>query len=172
MAYRPVPQAGAGIRYRSTVDVFMLLRRPDGRVLLLERAGDTYASGLLCPVSGHLEDGESVLDGAVREADEEVGVRIDPADACFVHLIHHRSPEGEGRIGVAFTARRWDGEPYNREPHKHARLVWADPADPPAQCVPYTAALLSAIAAGALCSLHGWPTVPGQTPVCRGGAER
>ncbi|MBV9026604.1 MAG: NUDIX domain-containing protein [Streptomycetaceae bacterium] len=151
-------------RYRSIVDIFMLLQREEDRcVLLLERAGNTYASGQLCVVSGHLDAGETVLSGAIREAEEEVGVRVDPADVVFSHLIHHRSPEGQGRVGVAFLARRWHGMPYNREPDKHSRLVWADPAAPPPDCVPYTAALLAAVAAGALCSLHGWPDETSQS---------
>jgi 8-oxo-dGTP pyrophosphatase MutT (NUDIX family) len=46
--------------------------------------------------SGHLEEGESVIDGAVREAGEEVGVAIDPSDLTFVHVVHYRAPGGEG----------------------------------------------------------------------------
>ncbi|MEU5425881.1 NUDIX domain-containing protein [Streptomyces olivoreticuli] len=143
-------------RYRSIVDVFMLLQRDDGRVLLVRRTGDTYASGQLCPPSGHLEEGESVLAGAIREAAEEVGVGVDVADVSFAHLIHHRSPEGEARLGTAFLAQRWSGTPCNREPRKHSELVWADPATPPADCVAYTAALLAMVDAGARCSVHGW----------------
>lgn len=36
-------------RYRSIVDVYVLLRRPDGMILLLERSGTGYADGQLCP---------------------------------------------------------------------------------------------------------------------------
>jgi hypothetical protein len=41
-------------RYRPVVDVYVLLRRPDGTILLLERSGTGYADGQLCPPSGHL----------------------------------------------------------------------------------------------------------------------
>jgi hypothetical protein len=40
-------------RYRSIVDVYVLLQRPDGMILLLERCGTGYADGLLCPPSVH-----------------------------------------------------------------------------------------------------------------------
>jgi len=143
-------------RYRSIVDVYVLLQRPDGMILLLERAGTGYADGQLCPPSGHLEAGESVVQGGVREAREEVGVLIDPADLAFSHVVHHRNPQGQARIGFFFTAARWQGEPVNREPHKCARLYWADPARPPANTVPYTAAALAAITHGAPFSLDGW----------------
>ena len=64
-------------RYRPVVDVYVLLRRPDGMILLLERSGTGYADGQLCPPSGHLEEGESVARCAVREAAEETGVGIE-----------------------------------------------------------------------------------------------
>ena len=143
-------------RYRPVVDVYVLLRRPDGMILLLERSGTGYADGQLCPPSGHLEAGESVASCAVREASEEVGVGIDPADLVFTHVVHHRNPESQGRIGIFFTTVRWAGEPVNREPHKCAGLRWADPACPPASTVPYTAAALAAITRRAAFSLDGW----------------
>ena len=143
-------------RYRTVVDVYVLLRRPDGMILLLERSGTGYADGQLCPPSGHLEAGESVARCAVREAYEETGVGIDPGDLVFTHVVHHRNPEGQGRVGFFFTVTRWAGEPVNREPHKCAGLYWADPARPPASTVPYTAAALAAITRRAPFSLDGW----------------
>ena len=59
-------------RYASIVDVHVILRRGD-RILLLRRAGDTYASGQLC-LTGHLDQGESILAAAVRETLEETGL--------------------------------------------------------------------------------------------------
>ncbi len=143
-------------RYRIIVDAYVLLQRPDGMILLLERSGTGYADGQLCPPSGHLEAGESVIECAAREANEEVGVDISPADLAFTHVVHHRTPEGQGRIGFFFTTTRWAGEPVNREPHKCAGLHWADPAHPPANTVLYTAAALAAITQGEPFSVDGW----------------
>jgi 8-oxo-dGTP pyrophosphatase MutT (NUDIX family) len=44
-------------RFTSVIDVHVILRRA-GRVLLLRRAGDVYASGQLCLPSGHMEQGD------------------------------------------------------------------------------------------------------------------
>lgn len=143
-------------RYRSIVDLYVLLCRGDGRILLLERANTGYADGQLCPPSGHLEAGESVLSGALREAREEVGVEIAPEHLHHVHTVHHRTPGGEGRIGIFFLAETWTGEPGNREPEKCAGLLWADPAQPPPHTVPYTAAALAQIHEGRAFSVDGW----------------
>ncbi|WP_202970842.1 NUDIX hydrolase [Saccharothrix sp. ALI-22-I] len=138
------------------MDVYVLLQRDDGKILLLERANTGYADGQLCPPSGHLEADETVADGAIREAKEEVGVLIEPSALRFTHVIHYRSPEGQGRIGFFFTANAWRGEPVNQEPHKCARLLWADPSDPPANTVSYTALALAQITNGAAFSVGGW----------------
>ena len=41
-------------RFTSIIDVHVILRRT-GKILLLRRAGNVYASGQLCLPSGHLE---------------------------------------------------------------------------------------------------------------------
>jgi 8-oxo-dGTP pyrophosphatase MutT (NUDIX family) len=78
-------------RYASIVDVHVILRR-GGRILLLRRAGDTYASGQLC-LTGHMEEGESILTAAVRETLEETAITLDPAVLRHVLSIHQRNPE-------------------------------------------------------------------------------
>lgn len=151
-------------RYRSIVDVYVLLRR-DGKILLMERANTGYADGQLCPPSGHLEQGESVIDGAIREAAEEVGVDIAPDDLHCAHVVHHRNSDGQGRIGFFFAATQWKGEPTNREPHKCAGLSWADPDDLPPKTVGYTAAAVAQIQAGNGFSIDGWDGIYGSGDV-------
>ena len=152
----PVPAAGHPQRYTSIVDVHVILRR-GGRVLLLRRAGDTYASGQLCLPSGHLEQGESILAAAVRETREETGITLDPAALRHVLSIHQRNPGSRhARIGFAFEPRAWDGEPVNAEPRKHSALIWADPARLPPDTVGYAAAVITAVGHGLAFTLNGW----------------
>ena len=143
-------------RYASIVDVHVILRR-SGRILLLRRAGDTYASGQPCLPSGHVEQAESVLAAAVRETREETGITLDSAMLRHVLSIHQRNPgSSHARVGFAFTPCSWDGEPVNAEPHKHSELVWADPADLPPDTVGYTAAVITAVEHGLTFTLNGW----------------
>jgi 8-oxo-dGTP diphosphatase len=95
-----------------------------GRVLLAERSGTGYADGAFNLPSGKLEPGEDVVAAVIREAREEIGVHIERDAVRAVHVMHHRSPEGQTRVGWFFTADRYEGEPYNAEPHKCAGLLW------------------------------------------------
>ena len=56
-----------------------MVRRGD-EVLLARRAGTGYADGLLNVPSGHAEDGEDVRAVVIREAAEEIGLRLAPED--------------------------------------------------------------------------------------------
>ncbi|HEY2265353.1 MAG TPA: NUDIX domain-containing protein [Streptosporangiaceae bacterium] len=122
-------------RYRSIVDVHMIPRR-EGKILLLHRAGNVYATGMFCLPSGHLEDGENVLNAAVREAKEETGIALDPAALRLALSIHERHPgTTHARIGFAFEPASWHGEPVNAEPEKCSELLWADPVRLPPDTV-------------------------------------
>jgi 8-oxo-dGTP pyrophosphatase MutT (NUDIX family) len=142
-------------RHRSIVDLHLILRRDDGRILLLRRAGGGYGDGRLHLPSGHLEAGESAVDGVIREAREEVGVTVTPEDLQFVHVMH-RSGEngGHDRLGLFWQATRWVGEPYNAEPENCSELLWVDQL--PADTIGYPAAGIHRAADGVAFSLYGW----------------
>ena len=143
------------------VDVLLILER-DGCVLLAERSATGYADGWFNLPSGKLEAGEDVVTGMIREAREEIGIQLEPADLRVVQVMQHRSPEGQIRVGWFLAAERWDGEPYNAEPHKCARLLWTPIEDIPAKTWPYSAAGLAQYRAGTPYCLHGFSdeTVP------------
>jgi 8-oxo-dGTP pyrophosphatase MutT (NUDIX family) len=144
-------------RHRSIVDLHLILRRDDGRVLLMRRANTGYQDGRLHLPSGHLEQGESVVDGVIREAREEVGVVVDPADLRFVHVMHRAAETGHDRIGFFFTTNTWTGTVHNAEPDKCSELVWADPADLPDDTIAYPAAGIGHGLQCLACSTFGFP---------------
>lgn len=151
--------------YRSVVDVHLILVDGHGRVLLAERAGTGYADGWIHVPGGKLEDGETAHEAATREAREELGVEVDPGNVEFVTVVHHRSPQGETRVGFFFTTRAWTGQPVNAEPDKCAGLLWTDPATLPDNVWPYSRAGLAQLAPGGLpYTTDGWPSPVGMRP--------
>lgn len=142
-------------RYRSIVDVHVILRRA-GRILLLERRGTGYCDGMLHLPSGHLDDGEPIPHGAAREAREEVGVDLDPAELSLVAVVHHRQNPDLARVGMFLLADRWAGEPVVAEPDKAGKVTWCAPHTLPDTMIDYPAEGIRAWLSGQPLSLHGW----------------
>jgi 8-oxo-dGTP diphosphatase len=152
---------------RHIVDVHMLLLRD--RQLLLSRRRDPSPrfDGLWHLPSGKLDAGESVLAAAVREAQEEIGVTISQQDLRLVHTHHANGCGVEPRLGLFFEARRWAGDPVNREPAKCSELGWFDLDDLPADIIEYPAAGIRAYLQEESFGLQGWPTPRQHEPAAR-----
>ena len=130
----------------------------DGRVLLGRRAGTSFAEGHWHVPAGHLEEGESVLRGTAREAEEELGLRIREDDLALVHTVHQLDADGgAGRMQMFFAPRAYAGDITNREPDKCSALAWFPVRELPEPMVAYTALALGRITAGEPLSVTGRP---------------
>lgn len=141
--------------YRSIIDALIILIR-DGHVLLAQRQGTGYADGAWNLPSGKLEDGETISQAAIREGFEEIGIKFGEEALRFAHLIHYRNSHGAARVGVFFHVLEWEGEPYNAEPHKCARIQWFPFSRLPTGTYPYTAEGINAYLRGEHYSVLGW----------------
>ncbi|MBE8517073.1 NUDIX domain-containing protein [Amycolatopsis sp. H6(2020)] len=145
------------------IDVHVLLVRGDD-LLLIQRRG-TYGNGMWHLPSGKLDDNESLPAGAAREGGEEVGVLIDPADLRHVHTLHVAGSGPVPRLGVFFEARRWSGEPYNREPDKCSAVEWFHRDRLPDNVIPYPLAGIRGYLDDVPFGLLGWAEQPRSAPV-------
>jgi 8-oxo-dGTP pyrophosphatase MutT (NUDIX family) len=143
------------IRFQVVPAAYLLLTRGEGderEVLLqLRGPGTTYMAGhWATAAAGHVELGESVYVAAVREAAEELGVEVHPADieplCAMQRTLPGVSDPVEQRVDYFLTTRTWRGEPSVQEPAKCVALAWHRPAAPPAPMVPHEAYLLSLLA--------------------------
>jgi 8-oxo-dGTP pyrophosphatase MutT (NUDIX family) len=154
---------------RHLIDVHVLLV-DDGHVLLTQRRDtNPLFDGLWHLPSGKLEAGESVVVAAAREAEEEVGVLVDPADLEHVHTIHVNGSGSESRLGIFFATPRWLGEPDNREPEKCSAVQWFPMNALPDRLIAYPAAGIRGYRDGVTFSLSGW--ADGQPPAGTSRAE-
>src|SRR5688572_5917581 len=94
------------VRFKAVVDLHLLLRRGD-ELLFGLRINTSYHNNTYHFPSGHLEPGEALLVGLAREAQEEIGIKFDPAAATLVHVMHNSS--SGGRIAFFFEVSAWDG---------------------------------------------------------------
>lgn len=114
--------------------VYLLLMRDD-RVLLLRRRNTGYEDGNYSVIAGHLEAGETVRQGMVREAAEEAGLVIHPDDLVLCHVMHRQA--AQDRLDFFFRAKTWVGEPRNVEPEKCDDLSWFPVDALPPNVIPY-----------------------------------
>lgn len=141
----------------------VLLREAEGRreVLLQLRRGTAYMDGWwACGAAGHVEQGETVLQGAVREAREELGIEVRLDDLELVTTVQRTSvvPShirgNEERIDLFLTATAWAGEPTIQETDKAGELRWWPLDDLPDRVVPHERVALQSVAAGGRGTFH------------------
>ena len=131
------------------VDLHIVIRA-GSTVLMGLRQNTGFADGMYHLPAGHLEDGETFVDGAIREAREELGIDIQLADLFLAHVMHH-----SGRLGLFFSVERWSGTITNAEPGKCKTLAWLPVDALPANTVDYARAALRAIDCGDAISTFG-----------------
>lgn len=143
-------------RFRVVPAAYVLLRRTsaDGvpEVLLQLRQGTGFMDGFWAAgAAGHVDADESVVETAVREAREELGLVIEPNDLTPLTVMHRGQrggPSLEQRIDVFFSVERWTGEPERLETGKSADLRWFPLTALPEPVVPHELRVLEALAAG------------------------
>jgi len=142
------------MRHRTVADVHLLLVR-DGRVLLGLRQNTGWGDGLWHIPAGHLDEDESLLAAAAREAFEELGLVLPQSAFTLAHLAHARYEDG-GRLHHFFAVDARGQVPRNTEPAKCGGLAWFALDALPENIVAYAAAALAAIGRGETFTCPGW----------------
>lgn len=136
---------------------YMLLRKGDSIALIL-RKNTGWKDGWYSLPSGKVDLNESFTDTAIREVKEEVGVSVKP-DGLRAALVVHRYEKGSDKpywVDAYFEITKWQGEPYNAEPHMHGELAWFDLKKLPEKIIPSVRASIEAIEAGQTYAEYGW----------------
>jgi ADP-ribose pyrophosphatase YjhB (NUDIX family) len=142
-----------GARFRAIVAVHLLLVRGD-EVLLLRRANTGYEDGNFSVPAGHLDGGEPVIEAAIREAREEIGIELRAAETRVIGVMHRLAEEE--RVDFFVTASGWAGEPRNLEPDKCDDLRWFSRDDLPGNVIPYVRRAIDLGVEGRWFDQFGW----------------
>lgn len=128
--------------------------RKNNKIAFVLRSNTGWMNNHYGLPSGKVEKDESYSAAAIREAAEEIGIKIAPEDLRFVHVMHRR--EGHDWVDVYFEADKWQGTPMNAEPHVHSELAWLDLGDLPENVIPSVRYALEQISQGNAYSEYGW----------------
>ncbi|MER8047495.1 NUDIX domain-containing protein [Streptomyces sp. NPDC094032] len=139
------------------IGVHLHLQDDAGNVLLgLRHPASRYAGDTWHYLAGRCEQ-ESATACLIREAWEEAGLVIDPADVELAHVVHvANTPGGKPLMQLVFRAHRWKGSPEVREPDKCLTWRWWPQQELPDRLVPYTRTAITGIAEGRVYSQLGW----------------
>ena len=122
------------MRARFPVTVHLFFFR-ENQVLLLRRFNTGFRDGEYSVPAGHLDGNETVIAAGIREAEEEVGTKIEAGAMVFSSVMHR--VEDDERVDFFLHVHEWQGEPFNAEPDKCDDLRWAGVDQLPVNLVPY-----------------------------------
>ena len=125
-------------RYLSRIGVDIFLERKNketekSEILMLKRAETGYYDGYYDLPGGHLEEGEDIFDGMIREAIEEIAIKLKREDMEILHIYHRYKG---GMLKFVFKANKYEGEPSNEEPEQCEKIEWVEFENLPKNIVP------------------------------------
>lgn len=140
-------------RKGASVNAYLILKH-EAKILLHLRKNTGYCDGMWSLVAGHVENDESATEGMIREAREEIGIDLHPAQIQVVHIMHRKT--NRLNIDIFFDCRSWQGNIQNLEPEKCEKLEFFHIDSLPPNIVDYNALALKLILEGRFYSELGW----------------
>lgn len=135
---------------------YLILQRGD-EILMLQRQNTGYQDGNYSFIAGHIELFESATAAVRREALEEAGIVVAPANLEFVHIVHRHSEDNLLYFDLFFRTTTWTGAIQNMEPEKCCELRWFSWQDLPPNTIPYIRAVVEQVfVKRAPFSEYGW----------------
>ena len=112
-------------RYKSRIVVDLLILRKnkaeEGEILLALRKNTGYEDGNYELPGGHVEEGEDLFEAAIREAEEELKIKIERNELRIAHILHHYKG---GSLKFTLRVNKYDGKIEIGEPDKCEELKW------------------------------------------------
>lgn len=134
------PKVGVGV---------IVLKEENGKtfVMMHQRRGE-HGPGFWGTGGGHLELGESLKAGALRELSEEAGPQVVVDDVTFLGVVNFTEMQPKHYVDVSFSARWISGEPTNNSPEETTDWQWCDINDLPSPLFPPIEKYLVALKTG------------------------
>ena len=113
-------------RFKSVVCADLMITKQvenETYILLMKRQNTGTDDGYFELPGGHLEKGEDLFDAMIREAEEELCLKLKRKDLKMIHLRHHYNGE---RLNFIFETNGEKLNPQIGEPKKCSELRWVN----------------------------------------------
>jgi len=115
---------------RPRVGIGVIIENTEGKILIGKRKG-SYAPYFSIP-GGHLENGETFEEAAIREIEEETGLIIEkPKVICVTDNLRTYKESNIHFVSVILHTKQFKGEPTIKEPDKCESWQWVKPKELP-----------------------------------------
>ena len=113
------------IQDRYTIPVFTAIILKDGdKTCLLKRSNTKYLNNKYVFAGGGVDGQESITQATIREAAEELGVKLQAENLKIAHVLHAKTPTEDEYINFFMETTKWEGEPRVTEPEKSSNVAW------------------------------------------------
>ena len=121
-----------------TILTVRLILEKDKKLLFLKQTPNNGGGHSL--VGGKIDNQESASEALIREAFEEIGIRLKKKHLQLIHLYRRDSNK---EIIMVYKARKWTGKPEPLETHKFKKTHWFSILSLPTKISPTTNHILS-----------------------------
>ena len=126
-------------RFLVPIAVFLIILKEEGKktkILLQKRQNTGYMDNMwdVC-VSGHVKSGEAATEAIIREANEEIGIKIEKENLKFAGF-YYNNIKRKTYCYVYFKANKYKNTPRINETEKCSDLKWFDITDLPLDIIP------------------------------------
>jgi 8-oxo-dGTP diphosphatase len=134
------PKVGVGV---------IVIKEVEGKhYVMLHRRKREHGRGYWGSGGGHLELGESLKEGALRELSEEAGSEIKIDDVRFLGVMNFTQMRPKHYVDISFVARYVSGEPTNSAPEETTEWQWFPLTELPSPLFPPVKSYLEALKTG------------------------
>lgn len=106
--------------------IYLIIKNKKGEILLQRRQGTTLWPGFLALPAGHIDEGEDPYEAAIREAKEELDIKITKKDISDTFVVMRKNKSLMPYYDVYFQISNYIGDIRIAEPLKCSELVWKD----------------------------------------------
>lgn len=122
--------------------IYLIVRNEKNEILLQRRQGTKLWPNFLALPAGHVDKMENVYDALIREAEEELGIKVSLEDIIDTFVVNRRNKVLLPYFDVYFEINNYSGNLRINEPDKCSEIVWCNINNLPKEMIEFEKAAI------------------------------